>query len=426
MGLGADVVTTMQTTMTLAADVPEQYQTLGQGWVWRPRGLSQDAVSKPASGAPAAVSKTATLRRKRSMRKSHSDRPLLTASASVARLGDSLAAASLQDVAGEASVNMTVDETMDARRSALVARAEEILRGKRCVGILDGATCPVCLMDDVDTQLSACGHLLHAKCIKRWLAKSARCPVCREEVTGVQEAYATPEVALRPMEKDRLTHSSDATCPTPDDHGIDSGDDGFGWFEDFDDLDDMGEDNQSADGLLFSSRRSLPSFPTDAGEATLVNRELSATFEVCRTFQPLRPGYDAPYQTSRHAWLRALPAHRHVAAKLQIRSFRIVEAQTSGAQHAEYLLELQLDGRYVSRWRRFSELARFAGALLGGSSAYNQAGEAWKLLEASSRWFNRLELSYLHQRCRMLEEFAHAVLLECPTAHTLADFVECC
>lgn len=456
MGLvGAEIMQSAMMISTLPADVPEQYQTIGQAWLWRPRGHSQSLESsKLASDSASSTSKTASMKRRNSgarrlpMRKSHSERPLLVYSSSGNRLCDAMATASLQDVALEcdaatsssdsdmSTVSINEMSESDARRLMIVARAEEIMRGKQCVGILDGATCPVCLMDDVDTQLSACGHLLHAKCIKRWIQKSSRCPVCREEVIDVTEAYASPaEVSLRPMEKDRLTHSSDATCLTPDDER-DCDDDGFGWFEDFDEFDELNDDYNS--GMLFSDRRSLPTFPSvmhtsssvsslssSTAPHMLMNRQLSANFEVCRTFQPLRTGYDTPYQKSRHEWLRSIPSHRHIAAKIQIRSFRIVESKSSGDRHAEYLIELQLDGRvYISKWRRFSEIARFANKL--NSDAYRQSLELWAPIEASSRWFNRLELSYLHERCRMLEEFAHALLLECSNAHKLADFVECC
>ncbi|GAB9477201.1 hypothetical protein Gpo141_00014263, partial [Globisporangium polare] len=48
----------------------------------------------------------------------------------------------------------------------------------------------------------------------------------------------------------------------------------------------------------------------------------------------------------------------------------------------------------------------------------------WSKLEAASRWFNRLELAYLHERCKLLEQFAHTLLIECTTAHPLADLLD--
>ncbi|POM67489.1 Ring u-box domain containing hypothetical protein, partial [Phytophthora palmivora] len=323
-----------------------------------------------------------------------------------------------------------LDEDDEQRRLRITARAEEILRGKRCVGMLVGATCPVCLMDDVDTQLSECGHLIHAKCIKRWIQSGTCCPVCREEVVDVEEAFTSPVNELHPMTKDRLTSSSEATYLPEDDEDNRTEDAGYewGWFEDFDEGDDVSDDGFSTgSGMFYSSRRSLPTFPASASMQSLttpmLNREMSGTFDMCRTFPPLREVYDTPYHQSKYPWMRVLPSHRHIAAKIQIRSFRIVEAKGSGAQHAEYLIEMQLDGRYFSRWRRFSEIYRFVCSL--GRNQFRQTMVAWQPIDANSRWFNRLELSYLHKRCRMLEEFAHALLVECSNAHPLAELVEC-
>ncbi|RLN86647.1 hypothetical protein BBJ28_00020529 [Nothophytophthora sp. Chile5] len=434
-----------------AAGLHEQYETLGQGWLWsqqrqpsNPLADKQQEVAATASGA----ARTASLKRKSgarsALRKSCSERPI-SSPASAARRLDLLAgggSASVLNFEETSSASLTLSSSTDnqseddeQRRQRIMARAEEILRGKRYVGMLAGATCPVCLADDVDTQLSECGHLIHAKCIKRWIQSGTCCPVCREEVVDVQEAFASPVMGLRPMTKDRLTSSSDATFSTPDDddNQADAGGFEWGWFEDFDDADDLSDDGfatASSGDMFFSSRRSLPNFPTrgrsgstQSTTAPLLNRELSCNFEVCRTFAPLRTTYDTPYQQSKYAWMRALPSHRHIAAKVQIRSFRIVEAKGSKAQHAEYLVELQLDGRYISRWRRFSEIARFVSSM--SPHEFRQSMAAWQPVEASSRWFNRLELSYLHQRCRQLEEFAHALLVECSNAHPLAELVEC-
>lgn len=405
---------------------PEQYDTLGQAWVWPSK---QQQVEASASGA----ARTASLKRRserRALRKSCSERPIGSPAAKMELLvnGGSASVLDCDDATDRSSV---ADEDDEQRRQRITARAEEILRGKRCVGMLEGATCPVCLADDVDTQLSECGHLIHAKCIKRWIQSGTCCPVCREEVVDVQEAFTSPAKSLHPLTKDRLTSSSEATYLPEDEEDNQTQDTGgfeWGWFEDFDDdIDDL-SDGSSTD-MFYSQRRSMPTFPTSASlpstaasGASLLNREMSATFDMCRTFPPLREAYDTPYHQSPYAWMRVLPSHRHIAAKIQIRSFRIVEAKGSKAQHAEYLIELQLDGRYFSRWRRFSEIARFVYNL--DQNQFRQSMTAWQPVEANSRWFNRLELSYLHKRCRLLEEFAHALLVECSNAHPLAELVE--
>ncbi|KAL3657951.1 hypothetical protein V7S43_017156 [Phytophthora oleae] len=406
---------------------PETYETLGQAWIWPNK---QQQVEASASTA----ARTASLKRRtgvqRALRKSCSERPL----SSPVRGMDLLTtggSASVLDVDDANTVSSSpTDENDEQRRQRIMARAEQILRGKRCVGMLVGATCPVCLMDDVDTQLSECGHLIHAKCIKRWIQSGTCCPVCREEVVDVEEAFTSPVSELHPMTKDRLTSSSEATYLPEDeeDNQTDNACYEWGWFEDFDEGDDVSDDGFSASSsdMFYSSRRSLPTFPASTSMQSvatpMLNREMSSNFDMCRTFPPLREDYDTPYHQSQYPWMRVLPSHRHIAAKIQIRSFRIVEAKGSKAQHAEYLIEMQLDGRYFSRWRRFSEIYSFVCSL--DPNQFRQSMVAWQPIDANSRWFNRLELSYLHKRCRMLEEFAHALLIECSNAHPLADLVE--
>ncbi|KAH7480003.1 hypothetical protein PRIC1_008443 [Phytophthora ramorum] len=410
MGIEADALFN-----SMAAPLhPETYETLGQAWIWPTKQQQVDASTSVAA-------RTASLKRRsgaqRALRKSCSERPLGSPKDLLATGGS----VSVLDVDDSAA-----DEDDEQRRQRIMARAEEILRGKRCVGMLVGATCPVCLADDVDTQLSGCGHLIHAKCIKRWIQSGTCCPVCREEVVDVEEAFTSPAKGLRPMTKDRLTSSSEAT--DEDDNQTEDAGYEWGWFEDFDDDADISDDGGTSacsSDMLFSSRRSLPTFPaTSSLQATpMLNREMSSNFDMCRTFPPLREAYDTPYHQSQYPWMRVLPSHRHIAAKIQIRSFRIVEAKGSKAQHAEYLVEMQLDGRYFSRWRRFSEIYRFVSSL--DPNQFKQSMTAWQPIDANSRWFNRLELSYLHKRCRLLEEFAHALLVECSNAHPLAELVEC-
>lgn len=327
----------------------------------------------------------------------------------------------------------SMDPELFERRQRIMARAEEILRGKRHVGMQFGETCPVCLADDVDTQLTQCGHRIHAKCIKRWMQSGTRCPVCREQVTGIEEAFTPPSRSqFGELTKDHR-HGDDSASTSHDEQ---NSSDGFewGWFEDFDEFDEQNDESVhfgANGGLLLPTamamsqrHASMPNFPSSTrSSAALMNRELSGAFEICRTFPPLRPVYDSPYACSPYAWMRVLPSHRHIAAKIQIRSFRIVEAKHSRAQHAEYLVELQLDGRYFSRWRRFSALNRFVSTI--GSSEFRETHAAWSKLEAASRWFNRLELAYLHERCKLLEQFAHTLLIECTTAHPLADLLDC-
>jgi hypothetical protein len=33
-------------------------------------------------------------------------------------------------------------------------------------------------------SLTVCGHILHSKCLREWIDREARCPLCREELTN--------------------------------------------------------------------------------------------------------------------------------------------------------------------------------------------------------------------------------------------------
>lgn len=393
------------------------HETVGHSWVWPNK---QQQVEASAS----TTARTASLKRRsgaqQALRKSWSERPLSSPQYGLELL-TTTASANLLDTDERHAVNVT-DENEEQRRQRITARAEEILHGKRCVGMLVGTTCPVCLMSDVDTQLSKCGHLIHAKCIKRWIQSGTRCPVCREEVVNVQQAFTSPAKGLHSMTKDRLTSSSEVT-DQPEEEEEDDASYDWGWFQDFDDMEDDCSDTDCASNMLHSARRLGPPFSASHNLHSTMNRDLPRHFDMCRTFPPLHEVYDTPYHQSKHPWMHVLPSHRHIAAKLQIRSFRIVEVKGSKTQHAEYLIEMQLDGRYFSGWRRFSDIHRFVRTL--DPNRFRQTMAAWQPLDTSSRWFNRLELSYLHKRCRMLEEFAHALLIECSNAHPLAELLEC-
>lgn len=317
-------------------------------------------------------------------------------------------------------VESVLDELTDNQRQEIMDRAEQILRDKLHVGVQLGVICTICLVDDVDTELDPCGHRVHAKCIKRWIQRGAGCPVCREELVGIKESFTmpqTPHLALVPKDIAPERYSDpDLTSP---EEGFE-----WGWFEDVDD-DTENQGSDDFNSLLYSRNSRFDASRCSKGHqlSPVVNREISTTFAVCRTFAPLRHEYDVLYSESKYPWMRALASNRHIPAKIQIRSFRIVENERTKVRHAEYLIELELDGQYHSRWRRYSAIYRFASLL--GSHQFRRTHSAWNRLDATSRWFNRLELGYLHKRCKLLEEFAHALLLECTTAHPLADLLEC-
>ncbi|KAL0590254.1 hypothetical protein ABG067_001499 [Albugo candida] len=210
----------------------------------------------------------------------------------------------------------------------------------------------------------------------------------------------------------------------------------WGWFEDFDDYEDRDHaryhlntrlslhsvDSLNKGSLRFSCSRDNA---TSITSPSVVRRQVSSTFQLCRTFPPLRLQYDAAYANSEYEWLQSLSSSSHIPVKLQIRTFRIVKSKQSilgCVHHAEFLIELAFDEQYKSRWCRCSSLARFVRRL--PQSGHPKTRKAWKYLNESNRWVDRLELSYLHTRCKLLERFAYMLLLECTTVHTLADLLE--
>jgi hypothetical protein len=194
----------------------------------------------------------------------------------------------------------------------------------------------------------------------------------------------------------------------------------WGWFENFDDgqegLLDCGF-TTSGDINQLSTRR-LAATPSPSVTTETPTTSTPHSFETSRRLPPLAGAQHTPYHRSKFPWMRVLPSYSQIEASLQIESFRVVDSE---APYAEYLIEMRLDGRDFCRWRRFSELARFASAL--DPEQFQRSMQVWQDVEASSRWFYRLELDYLHKRCQMLEQFAQAVLAECSDAHVLAELL---
>ncbi|KAI1699301.1 ring finger domain-containing protein [Ditylenchus destructor] len=60
-------------------------------------------------------------------------------------------------------------------------------------------TCTICLEDlqqEPTCSPSTCGHVLHSKCMKDWVKKNPRCPVCNARVStrGMRELYFSEDV----------------------------------------------------------------------------------------------------------------------------------------------------------------------------------------------------------------------------------------
>lgn len=108
-----------------------------------------------------------------------------------------------------------------------------------------------------------------------------------------------------------------------------------------------------------------------------------------------------------------------VAAAISIPKFRIVQSRSGADRHAEYLITFKLGKEFYADWRRYSEFGELVKQL--DSVQYKRTLSAWKSIE--TRWFNRLEPSYLHHKCITLENFIRELMYELKEPDILMDFL---
>lgn len=99
---------------------------------------------------------------------------------------------------------------------------------------------------------------------------------------------------------------------------------------------------------------------------------------------------------------------RVVSATITIPKFRIVQSRTGSDRHAQYLLKFKLGKELYADWRRYSEFGELIKTL--NMEKYPRTLTAWRSID--TRWFNRLEPSYLHQKCITLENFMRELMYE--------------
>lgn len=97
-----------------------------------------------------------------------------------------------------------------------------------------------------------------------------------------------------------------------------------------------------------------------------------------------------------------------VSATIQIPKFRIVQSRTGADRHAQYLITLKLGKDLYADWRRYSEFGELLKKL--EPERYKRTHLAWRAID--TRWFNRLEPSYLHQKCITLENYMRELMYE--------------
>ncbi|TMW56953.1 hypothetical protein Poli38472_002878 [Pythium oligandrum] len=108
-----------------------------------------------------------------------------------------------------------------------------------------------------------------------------------------------------------------------------------------------------------------------------------------------------------------------VSATISIPKFRIVQSRAGSDRHAQYLITLKLGKELYADWRRYSEFGELSKKL--DLDRYKRSHEAWRNID--TRWFNRLEPSYLHQKCITLENFMRELMYESNEPSVLIDFL---
>ncbi|OQR94648.1 hypothetical protein ACHHYP_01017 [Achlya hypogyna] len=190
-----------------------------------------------------------------------------------------------------------------------------------------------------------------------------------------------------------------------DEPAVDADDGGWGWFEDID------EDNQL--------QHSNPAHATLDPQATLYSGGIDGKRDVFKTFEPLTSMlYEPLFADCAYPWMRLLSPHRPLGAKIQLRSFRIVEAPDGSDRHAEYCIQYYLGDATHTVWKRYAAFKRFVTTLkINGN---RRSLRAWKDVLDRSTWFRSLDIKYLHQMCCLLETFVQVLLLEAPSPYHVA------
>jgi hypothetical protein len=177
----------------------------------------------------------------------------------------------------------------------------------------------------------------------------------------------------------------------------------WGWFAD---IDSSGE-SWGGDGSTYSLRRKM--------SADLGMIDLGGSLDVLGDEQT-NTRITAAHKTFT---INADGNPKVVSASIAIPKFRIVQSRAGTDRHAQYLITLKLGKELYADWRRYSEFGELAKKL--PSDRYQRTLDAWKSID--TRWFNRLEPSYLHQKCITLENFMRELMYESNEPSILIDFL---
>lgn len=176
----------------------------------------------------------------------------------------------------------------------------------------------------------------------------------------------------------------------------------WGWFADI----DSSSESWGGDGSIHSIRRRLSADLglIDVGNVHVLGDELTNTRITAahKTFAIVTEGNS-----------------KVVSATVSIPKFRIVQSRSGADRHAQYLITLMLGKELYADWRRYSEFGELVKML--DDKRYTRTQEAWAGIE--TRWFNRLEPSYLHQKCITLENFMRELMYESNEPTVLINFL---
>ncbi|KUF80299.1 hypothetical protein AM587_10016951 [Phytophthora nicotianae] len=176
----------------------------------------------------------------------------------------------------------------------------------------------------------------------------------------------------------------------------------WGWFADI----DSSSESWGGDGSIHSLRRRLSADLglIDVGNVHVLGDEQTNTRNTAahKTFTIVTEGNS-----------------KVVSATVSIPKFRIVQSRSGADRHAQYLITLMLGKELYADWRRYSEFGELVKTL--DQKRYTRTQDAWAGIE--TRWFNRLEPSYLHQKCITLENFMRELMYESNEPTVLINFL---
>ncbi|KAG2863940.1 hypothetical protein PC113_g5026 [Phytophthora cactorum] len=176
----------------------------------------------------------------------------------------------------------------------------------------------------------------------------------------------------------------------------------WGWFADI----DSSSESWGGDGSIHSLRRRLSADLglIDVGNVHVLGDEQTNTRNTAahKTFTIVTEGNS-----------------KVVSATVSIPKFRIVQSRSGADRHAQYLITLMLGKELYADWRRYSEFGELVKTL--DEKRYTRTQDAWAGIE--TRWFNRLEPSYLHQKCITLENFMRELMYESNEPTVLINFL---